>query len=61
MWFYRGLLRLFSYVLCFCQDVMWLYACIVWVSLFSPAIGQFSVRNLLYGTKFLKKMLISEL
>ena len=25
------------------------------------AIGQFAVRNLLYGPKFLKKMLISEL
>ena len=31
-----------------------------WVC-FRHAIGQFSVRNLLYGPKFLKKMLISEL
>ena len=28
---------------------------------FRHAIGQFAVRNLLYGPKFLKKMLISEL
>ena len=31
-----------------------------WVC-FRHAIGQFAVRNLLYGPKFLKKMLISEL
>ena len=30
MWFYRGVLRLFSYVLCFCQDVMWLLFYVVW-------------------------------
>ena len=29
-------------------------------SFFRHAIGQFAVRNLLYGPKFLKKMLISE-
>ena len=34
---------------------------IIWLSLFSHAIGQFAVRKLLYGPKFLKKMLISEL
>ena len=28
---------------------------------FGHAIGQFQVRNLLYGPKFLKKILISEL
>ena len=28
-----------------------------WLSLFRHAIGQFAVRNLLYGPKFFKKML----
>ena len=30
MCFYRGVLRLFSYVLGFCHDVMWLRFYVVW-------------------------------
>ena len=34
VWFYHDVLRLFSYFLCSCHDVMWLRCYVVWYLLY---------------------------